>query len=330
MEQRRATVSGMEDSSLQQRTPAKSAARALDILDVLCSHPDGLSFTTLLQILQFPKSSLHELLSILCARGYVDLDPDSRNYTPGIRVWENGQAYLQHRNLVCESRPVMESIVHALNETVQLAVLDGVENVYLAKVDCSHPLRLASEVGKRLPAHATGLGKVLLANLPDEELVARLRQHTLATFTPHTIADKALLLKELAAIRERGFAIDNEEYHLGLRCVAVPIRDSHDRDTAALSASIPIMRADADQLSLALRLLAKGSLDIARRMGCPADDARLRRLLKHPVRIVLARRRRNPERINGKRVSATARSWSDGRRLIATKRITVGRGTRPS
>jgi DNA-binding IclR family transcriptional regulator len=169
----------------------------------------------------------------------------------------------------------MEGIVRAINETVQLATLDGLENVYLAKVDCSHPIRLQSEVGKRLFAHATGLGKVLLAHLPADELHARVDGITLPTFTPHTIADLSALLSTLAAVRDRGFAVDDQEYTPGLRCVAVPIFDLDGRANAALSASIPLMRADAVQLAAALRAVAAGSLEISRRLGRAESDQRL-------------------------------------------------------
>jgi DNA-binding IclR family transcriptional regulator len=179
----------------------------------------------------------------------------------------------------------MRSIVDALNETVQLAVLDGVDTVYLARIDCSHPVRLASQVGVRLPAYATGLGKALLAGLPHEELTARLRNCSLTAFTAHTITSVVVLLRELNAIRERGYASDNEEYTPGLRCVAVPIRDRHGHDTAAMSISIPLMRASREQLALALPLLAKGSLDVGRRMGNTADDVRLQRLIELPVEV---------------------------------------------
>lgn len=269
----------MENSSFQYGTPAKSAIRALDVLDELVKTTDGATFAGLQRRLGFPKSSLHELLSVLVARGYVDFDPLSKTYMLGIRVWENGQAYLQHRSLLHEARPVMDRIVEQLNETVQLATLDGLENVYLAKVDCSHPIRLASEVGKRLFAHATGLGKAQLAYLPREVLLHRLQGRTLPRFTANTIVDPAVLLEELDAVRERGFAVDHEEYADGLECLAVPIRDHSGRVSAAISASIPSMRATIEQRLLALRLLVQGSLDIARRIGAHGDDPQLVRLL---------------------------------------------------
>ncbi|MGH2604023.1 MAG: IclR family transcriptional regulator, partial [Dehalococcoidia bacterium] len=240
---------------------------------------DCLNFTELARRLELPKSSLHELLDVLATRSYITLDQESRRYSLGVRVWELGQAYVRYRELVRESLPVMTGIVRLLNETVQLSVLDGMENVYLAKVDCTHPVRLQSQVGKRLPAHATGLGKVLLAELAPAERDARIRNHPLARFTNQTITGLPALERELAAIRERGFALDDQEYTPGLRCVAVPIRDHLRQTAASISVSIPSIRAEPAQLALALRQVAAASLEISRRLGGAGDDPDLGRLL---------------------------------------------------
>jgi DNA-binding IclR family transcriptional regulator len=270
----------------------KSADRVLDIIETLAAAPDGLGFSELAARRRVPKSSLHGLLAVLTGRGYVAHDPRRQTYALGIRVWEAGQAYLRHRDLAREATPVMEEIVGAINETVQLAILDGIENVYLAKVDCTHPVRLQSEVGKRLHAHATGLGKAVLAHLPEDQLQSLLADRELPSFTTNTISEMPALRDELAAIRAEGYAVDDQEYTPGLRCVAVPIWDIDDRVTAALSASIPLTRAGPAELITALRAIAAGSTKISRRLGRAATDSRLEMLadgriaalrLRHPL-----------------------------------------------
>jgi DNA-binding IclR family transcriptional regulator len=236
------------------------------------------TFTDLQRRLGFPKSSLHELLTLLSDRGYVSWTADGRRFGLGIRAWEIGQSYLQHRRIVDEALPAMASIVALLNETVQLAMLEGLENVYLAKVDCTHPVRLQTDAGKRYPAHATALGKVLLAHLTPNELLDRLQRAQLSRLTRNTITNSDELLRELARSRSQGFAVDWEEGMEGVRCVAVPVRN--DREVvAAISASIPIFRAHPVQLATALRLLAKESLEVSRRLGCTLEDPGLARLL---------------------------------------------------
>jgi DNA-binding IclR family transcriptional regulator len=269
----------------------KSANRVLDIIETLAAAPDGLAFSEIAQRRNLPKSSLHGLLSVLSARGYVMRDPDRQTYALGVRVWEAGQAFYQHRDLVREAYPVMQEIVDSINETIQLAVLDGIENVYLAKVDCTHPVRLQSEVGIRLFAHATGLGKVLLAHLPDTDLHIMLVDRDLPSFTPHTINGSSTLLRELAAIRASGYAVDNQEYTPGLRCVAVPIWNVDGRVSAALSASLPLSRARSAELKIALCAVAAGSMKISHRLGLVTSEPRLRSLtegrhtlrLRHPL-----------------------------------------------
>ena len=145
-------------------------------------------------------------------------------------------------DVVSLAQPLMDELTAVTTETVQLARLEGLDNVYLAISESPHPMKLVSSVGKRLPAHATGLGKVLLASLDDDELDRRLSGVTLARFTERTITDRKVLLAELKRVRSRGFGYDNEEYVIGCRCVAAPVRDGADRVIAAMSVSVPTPR----------------------------------------------------------------------------------------
>ena len=252
--------------------PVKSASRTLDIIEELAAAPDGITFSDLARRQDIPRSSLHSLLGILTERGYVSHDAHSRTYRLGIRAWEIGQAWRASRDLIASALPHMHQVVNQINETVQLAVLDGVENVYLAKVDCTHPLRLQSEVGKRLYAHATGLGKVLLAALSDEELVHRFEVIPFPLVPGAPIQDFPALQRAIATVRERGFAIDDQEYTPGLRCVAVPVHDADQQVIAALSAAIPLTRASDQQLQAALRAIAAASIEIGRALGASRPD----------------------------------------------------------
>jgi DNA-binding IclR family transcriptional regulator len=187
----------------------KSAARVLDLLEVLGRHSEGMTFGMLQTAMNIPKSSLHGLLEVVTSRGYVDLAEGTRLYTLGIKIWESSQAYLHQHDIVREARAIMERIAAELNETVQLSKLDGIENVYLAKADSTHPLRLQSEVGTRLLAHGTGLGKALLAGLPPREVEQRFHGTALPRMTANTITEFGVLADELALTRARGFGIDN-------------------------------------------------------------------------------------------------------------------------
>lgn len=254
----------------------KSADRVLRIFDVIGSR-GPLTFSEVAATLGLPASSTHNLLKTLARREYLRLDPDDRRYHLGLRLWEVAQAYVATNSLPRLAQPFMDRVVAETGETVQLARLDGVENVYLAISESPQPMKLVSAVGKRLYAHATGLGKVLLADLSTDELRRRLDSVALPAFTANTIVDPDALLAELAEVRHRDYAVDNEEYVIGCRCIAMPIRDASGRVVAAMSVSIPTPRYGpelADRTHRALRVavdeLSARLGHVARPAGTPA------------------------------------------------------------
>lgn len=214
----------------------------MDLLDLLANNRHGLSFGDIRTALDVPKSSLHGLLKVMTDRGYLSLDTQTRLYRVGVRVWESGHAFSSATDLARVAQPHLAALLGELNETIQMAILDGLENVYIAKQDSDHPLRLVSDVGRRLPAHTTALGKMLLAMLDSEELDRRLDGVTLQSFTEATISDTDDLRAMVAKIRRRGYAEDLGEYTIGLYCVAVPVMDRPGHVVAAISCSVPVAR----------------------------------------------------------------------------------------
>lgn len=220
----------------------KSAERTLEILDLLTTADRPLTFTEIGRALSYPRSSLHSLLHTMADRHWLETADSGRAYALGIRAWEAGRTYLRAISLADRALPYMERLRDRLDETVQLAILDGRYNVYVAKATGSQRLILASEVGRRLEAHATGLGKVLLAGLPNDQLEKRFKGVVMERFTKNTIKDLPSLKRELRTIRERGYGTDDEEYTLGVACVAAPVRDSAGSVIAAMSVSVPMVR----------------------------------------------------------------------------------------
>lgn len=224
------------------RPGVKSADRALSILELLIQINHPLTFAEIGTALGYPRSSLFGLLSTLQSRGWIDLDERTRTYRLGIRTFEAGNAYQRSLSLLPIALPHMERIRDALDETVQISVLKGRYNIYLGKVEGGQRLRLASDVGLRLEAHATALGKMIMADLSEPALDTLFDGVTLETFNPNTIRTLDALKAELALSRDRGYATDNEEYTQGLRCFALPIRDHTGRTIAAMSVSFPTVR----------------------------------------------------------------------------------------
>jgi len=216
----------------------KSADRALAILDAVADR-ESLRFNELVSLLNLPRSSAHGLLQTLVDRGWLDLDAETRRYTIGLKAWHVGQAYTGNGDLVAIAKPVMDQLAKDVGETVQLARLDGIENVYIAISESHQPMRLASTVGARLFAHSTGIGKALLAQLPPEESKRLIRSVPLPRFTENTVTDPDQLDELIAQARTRGYALDDEEVLIGCRCVAVPLTNDGHELVTALSITAP-------------------------------------------------------------------------------------------
>ncbi len=245
----------------------KSANRVLDIVEMLVAARNGRTLTEIAQGLAIPKSSAHALVSTLVRRGYLSYAETDRTYALGIRLWEAGTALDVYEELRRQALPLMQAVVDEIDEIAQLAVRDGKYNVYLAKVDCQQPIQLVSRVGARLPCHATGLGKALLADLEDGDLEALYGTEPLPQFTARTITTLEVLKHELALVRAQGFSEDREEYATGLRCVAVPIFGPNRRVMAAASVSFPAGRASGARLDRARDLLWHMADELSLRLG---------------------------------------------------------------
>ena len=247
---------------------APAVEAALSILETLGTvHEMGL--TELARKLGLGKSSAYRLLATLIRRGYVEKDPQNDRYHLTHRLFAVGSRAADRLGLREVAQPVMERLATETGETVNLGVLDGTRVVNLHRVESPHLLRVRLEVGGGVPAHATGLGKVLLAFLGQAEAARRLRGRKLERVTPRTLGDRAALWVALRRIREQGFAIDDEECSLGLRCVAAPILDHRGSVAAALSISGPTSRLPLSALQTQARRVQAAARDVSMRLGYP-------------------------------------------------------------
>lgn len=244
----------------------KSADRTLAIMELVAAR-GSVRFNELVAAMGLPRSSMHGLLHTLVSRGWLDLDGDSRRYAVGLRAWQVGQRYAGHGALTNVAAPVMDRLSRELGETVQLARLDGIENVYIAMSEAPQPMRLVTTVGMRLHAHATGIGKALLAQLPAADAAQRLRAVTLPAFTEHTIVDPDRLDEVLEQVRRDGFARDDEEVIIGCRCVAVPLWDDRKGLVTALSVTAPNFRCGPDWPAEPLAALRSAAQEIRARLS---------------------------------------------------------------
>jgi IclR family KDG regulon transcriptional repressor len=247
--------------------PVKSAGRTLDLLELLSKQRNGLSLADISHALRIPKSSALQILRTLEAREYVARDRVTRGFQLDVRVFALGRAYAESLDLVREGQRVLAALSRTLDETCHLAVLAGLDVVYVAKEESSQPMRMVSAVGRRLPAHATGVGKMLLAMLDEPVLNARLKGVRLTRLTPRTITTVAQLRDELRVTRDRWFAFDWEESTDGLRCLATPILDQHGTVIAAISASVPAVRLPVERIPDVLGRVCEAARRLSRALG---------------------------------------------------------------
>ncbi|MGC0252376.1 IclR family transcriptional regulator [Pseudactinotalea sp. Z1748] len=216
----------------------KSARRTLELLEAVAQHPDGVTFSALGDVLDIPQSSLYGLLQTVVAARWLVLDEETKRYFVGVKMWEAGQRFKRSREVTIRTRQYLLAAQRTLGETIQLGILDDLDIVYVDKVEGTRPLRLVSDVGGRLPAYVTAIGKVLLADLAEQRLLDRFAGATLEGYTEKTITSGDDLIEHLGTVRRKGYATDHGEYSPGVFCVGVPIRDATGRAVAAMSCSV--------------------------------------------------------------------------------------------
>lgn len=222
----------------------QSLGRAASIMEHLagCKAGDGLS--NISREIGLSKSTIHSLITTLEKLGYVQQDQVSGKYALGLKLFELGQVVHANMDLRTIAMPHLHSLAQKYQETAHLAVLSKGEVVYIDKVDSPRSMRIISQVGGRNPAHCTGVGKVLLAGLSAEERDRMIGDAKLRRFTTNTIIDANKLKLHLEQVQLNGYAQDEEEIEIGLRCVAAPLKNHRGAVIAAISVSGPSSRID--------------------------------------------------------------------------------------
>ena len=221
---------------------AKSLNKAIDILVALGQVPDGMSLPDVALMIGQPKSTIHRLLTTLEGRRFVRYETDTRQWKIGVEAFVTGSAFLRNRDIVTFARPVMQGLVNDSGETASLYVEDEGEIVCMSQVECRQTMRVIARPGGRAKMHASGSGKAMLAFCPVDRLDQVIERHGLTAATDKTIKTPQALRHDLQQVREAGFAVDDEENALGIRCVAAPVFDEAGEVAAALSISGPSSR----------------------------------------------------------------------------------------
>ncbi|ALM84811.1 IclR family transcriptional regulator C-terminal domain-containing protein [Bordetella sp. N] len=250
-----------------------SLEKALDLLDAVGAAPAGLGQTELAERLGLPRTTVYRLLATLVARGLLRRDPLRKVYCLGFRCFEMARQAHAMPDMVAAAAMELRLLRDLTGETTYLAALDGREVISLERCDGAHSRRSAAALGERKPVYCTSQGKAILSAMPDEARERIVREATLKALTPMTITDRRRLHTELRITRSRGYAIDDEEIVLGVRCVGAPVVDGAGQVRGAISVAGPAYRLTRERLEL----LGPEVAEAARRVGAqlPATGADL-------------------------------------------------------
>jgi DNA-binding IclR family transcriptional regulator len=241
------------------------------LLDMVGKSPKGASIKDLSMELDLPKGTIHRLLSSLSYFGYIRQDTETKNYFLGLKLMELGVMLRDQLDLRKVAEPILRNLAEKTGETAHMVILDMSEVVYIAKMDAPQntgSLKMVSRMGSRNPPHSCAVGKVLISRFSEEELDNLIGRTGLPQRTPNTIVDPNILRQHLQMVKKQGFAIDDEENELGIRCVAAPVFDGKGRPVAAVSVSGPALRVTKERIRDVLELeVTKAASEISQRLG---------------------------------------------------------------
>lgn len=216
-------------------TAEGTVGKALSVLDQVAGFGRPVRFSELLESSDYPKATLYRLLQTLLQQGMVSLDPDRQTYALGVRLVRLAHQAWRQSSLAPVAQPYVDELARRAGETVHVAQLDHGQVLYVDKRNASVPVEMFSQAGRVGPVFCTGVGKAMLAFLPEAEQDSIIAQQSFHRFTEHTYTTAAALRVELGEIRKRGFAYDREEHEPGIICVAVPILTQNGRVLGGLS-----------------------------------------------------------------------------------------------
>jgi len=214
-----------------------------------------------------PPSSAHRLLITLQKHGYADFDEATQEWMVGVEAFRVGSAFAQRTSLVEAARDVMRHLMEDTGETANLAIAADGDVVFMSQVETQHPIRAFFSPGTRGPMHSSGIGKVLLADMARRDVERILQNKGLPEFTPKTITSPEALFNDLDRTRARGWSFDDEERHLGMRCIAAPVYNGFGEAVAGISVSGPVVRLDDAAIAEVAPKVKRAAAEVTRLIG---------------------------------------------------------------
>lgn len=245
----------------------QSVDRALRILDLFDEYETELKLTEISERMGLHKSTVHSLLSTLQKHHYIEQNQDNGKYRLGMKLFERGNFVTQSLDLRTVAKEHLLELSKETKNTVHLVILDGKEGIYIDKVESSGVTVLYSRIGRRVPIHSSAVGKVLVAYKDPDELEHILTDYDFTPRTEKTITSKESFLKEIERVREKGYAIDNQENEPGISCIAIPVRNYTGQVVAAISISTTASKLNQEELEKNVNLLKSTAVEVSKKLG---------------------------------------------------------------
>ena len=253
---------------MEDKNPIQVADRLFGALELLAENGDA-GVMEVSTALGLNKSTAHRVLNSLIYMGYARQNEETGRYEPSLKVVDLANKVMKHVDIVQAVRPYLRKLMEMTDETVHFVERDGVDAVYIDKIESyRNGIQMVSRIGSRIPLYCSGVGKAIAASLDEHEVEEIWNRSSIVPLTAHTFTDFEEFKKELAVIRARGYALDNEENENGVRCIAVSLKDYTGRVKYAFSISAPVSRMDDERI----RQLAAYALEIKEQISekfCP-------------------------------------------------------------
>ncbi|SNR96936.1 transcriptional regulator, IclR family [Anaerovirgula multivorans] len=227
----------------------QSVDRALSILEVLSDYEEGMGITEISSKIDLHKSTVHRLLLTLIKKGYVEQNPNTNKYKLTLKLFELGNKSIEKMDIRTVAKPYLQQLKELTNEVVHLVVREGAEIVYIDKVESENKIRMHSRIGTKSPMYCTSVGKAIMAYLTEEEVENIWQAIEIKRFTEYTITDLKVMKETLKRIREEGYALDEEENEIGIRCIGAPIFNHIGEVCGAISISGPTIRVTKERIN---------------------------------------------------------------------------------
>ncbi len=256
-------------------SPSVAVERALAMLEAVAQDSGGLSNADISRKLKIPKSSASYILRTLEKQGYLNRNPETGRYRVGLKVLSLSRGALTGIDVREVALPIMRHLMKQTSLTCHLAILDGPMAVYIEKVEPEGFIKMDTWVGRRMPVHATSVGKALVAHIPRERLEKIVAERGMEKRTPKTITTVPRLLKDLEKVREQGYAVDDEENNIGARCVGAPVFNQGGTIEASLGLSGTINQVNAQTMPRILEALKDAARHVSMQLGYRASHRRV-------------------------------------------------------